>query len=216
MAYYGQFGTDAVAEKYLEGIEKGGAIEVGAAHGIAASNTLHFEQQGWTVLCIEANPHYRRVLPANRPHAMLVAVGAKDEEAVDFNVVTLTNGDQSAISGLQLDQKLMASHKDIIQSVGTITVQVKTLDRCIREFGEFKTIDFVSIDTEGTELDVLKGFDVGRWMPRLIVIENNHSSTKHERYLKSFGYKFAERVEVNDFFVYYAREDEDEGDNGDG
>ena len=62
-------------------------------------------------------------------------------------------------------------------------------------------IDFLSIDTEGTELEVLMGFDINRWKPRLFVIENNFGESKFSDYLRDFGYKFSQRIGVNDFFI---------------
>ena len=62
-------------------------------------------------------------------------------------------------------------------------------------------IDFLSIDTEGTELDVLQGFDIERWMPKLLVIENNFNDTRVKEHLSQFGYILSERLGVNDFYL---------------
>lgn len=59
----------------------------------------------------------------------------------------------------------------------------------------------VSIDTENTELDVLKGFDINRWKPKLLVIENNYDESFIADYLKPFGYVRDRRVGGNDFFI---------------
>ena len=64
-----------------------------------------------------------------------------------------------------------------------------------------KDITFVTIDTEGTELDVLKGFNLNKWKPKLIMIENNFNDNFCEDYLSFFGYKKVYRNEVNDFFI---------------
>ena len=71
-------------------------------------------------------------------------------------------------------------------------------------------IDFVSIDTEGTELEVLMGFDINRWKPRLFIIENNFDEPKLADYLKDFGYKFSQRLGVNDFFVREGKENKEQ------
>ena len=62
-------------------------------------------------------------------------------------------------------------------------------------------IDFLSIDTEGTELDVLRGFDIERWRPKLFVIENNFNESSIKEYLSEFGYVLSERLGVNDFYL---------------
>jgi hypothetical protein len=63
-------------------------------------------------------------------------------------------------------------------------------------------IDLVSIDTEGCELDVLDGFDLDRFKPRILVIENDRpSGTAIELYLLDRGYRKFHRVKINDFYV---------------
>lgn len=196
--FYGQFDTDKIATSFFD--FAGNAIEVGAAQGVAASNTLHFEQNGWQVLCIEPNPKLFAVLQKRRPHTMNVALGAKNEDDVEFTVITLANGDQSALSGLKVDEALVKIHP--IASRETITVQVRTLDTVLKDFGKFDALHYLSIDTEGTELDVLKGFTIENWNPRLIIVENNHDTNEVRDYLKEKGYDFVRRSGVNDFFVY--------------
>jgi len=200
--FYGQFGTDKEIEKYFKGKTDGNAIEVGGAQGIAASNTYYFEKLGWNVLCIEPVPELWKQLKINRNHAYQYALSNFHQDSVPFTVVTLKNDDMSAISGLQLDQELYDAHKHIIKHKRQIKVNVRTLDEVIAEFGQFDTIDFVSIDTEGTELDVLKGFDLKKWTPKVLVIENNHDTKDVERYVKKFGYEKKERVGVNDIYQY--------------
>jgi len=59
----------------------------------------------------------------------------------------------------------------------------------------------LSIDTEGTEIEVLKGFDIKKWKPKLLVIENNFNDPEIEKYLSTFGYIKNKRIEVNDFYI---------------
>ena len=199
--YYGQFEppTDLIIENYFAGYTYTTAIEVGAAQGIAASNTKHFEELGWTCLCIEPNPDMYAQLKACRKHTQNYAVGNHNEDGVIFAEVTLINGDKSALSGLNIDQEMFAAHP--VAGVREIKVNLRTLDSCIAEFGKFDKLGFVSIDTEGTELDVLKGFDINKWQPRLIIVENNHDTSEIEDYLKQFHYKKDLRHGVNDFYV---------------
>lgn len=50
-------------------------------------------------------------------------------------------------------------------------------------------------------MDVLKGFDINRWRPKLFVIENNYQDPDVEQFLTPFGYRLDQRIGVNDFFV---------------
>jgi hypothetical protein len=82
-----------------------------------------------------------------------------------------------------------------------IIVEVITLDKCIEDFYKYDKIDFISIDTEGTELDVLKGFSIEKWNPKLLIIENNFEDPEIEEYLKQYKYKKDKRIGVNDFYI---------------
>lgn len=197
--FYGQFDTDKIATTYFS--RTGNAIEVGAAHGIASSNTLHFENYGWKVLCIEPNPDMFYILQRCRKNWYQAAVSDYDKDNVDFNIVRLVNGDESAISGLTIDEKLLESHKSVILSRKTIKVKVRKLDSILVELNLFSSIDYLSVDTEGTELEVFKGFDIDKWKPKLIISENNHDTNDVRDYLKDFGYVLDRRVVINDFFI---------------
>lgn len=198
MTWYGQFNTDEIIAGFFPSGYVGNAIEVGAAHGTVSSNTYYFELNGWLCLCIEPNPRLFAALKSNRKYSLQYAVGATNGD-MPFTVVTLSNGDESAISGLQVDERLIKTHPVIKREV--ITVQTRTLDTCLSEFGKFDKIDFVSIDTEGTEYDVLSGFDINRWRPKLLVIENNFDDPHITNYLERFGYKKVRRHAINDFYT---------------
>ena len=63
-------------------------------------------------------------------------------------------------------------------------------------------IDVVSIDTEGCELDVLDGFRLERFKPRVLVIENDRpSGSTIEPYLTERGYRKFHRQKINDFYI---------------
>jgi hypothetical protein len=80
-------------------------------------------------------------------------------------------------------------------------VKVRSLNSLLEELNYPTKIDFISIDTENTELDVLKGLDLNKYEVRLLVIENNFNESHCEDYLKQFGYKRVIRLAVNDFFL---------------
>lgn len=204
--YYGQkfnrIRVDQHIAKFFPKGFVGSAIEVGACDGIRYSNTYHFELGGWTCLCIEPNHKYYKRLKQNRKHSMPYACGAENKNNVEFTVFQVKRmHNESAISSLNPSKDIIDSHKNLILGQHKELVNVRTLDYCIEEFGQFETIDFISIDTEGTEFDVLQGFNIVRWMPKLFIIENNLDSKQYESYLKSFGYGLAKREPPNDFYL---------------
>lgn len=62
-------------------------------------------------------------------------------------------------------------------------------------------IDFISIDVEGHELDVLDGFDLARWRPRLILIEDLLLHLRVHRYLMLHGYCCLRRTGINNWYM---------------
>ena len=61
--------------------------------------------------------------------------------------------------------------------------------------------DLLSIDVEGHETEVLRGFDFNRWQPLLILIEDHVNSLRTHRYLKKSGYRLIRRFENNGWYV---------------
>jgi FkbM family methyltransferase len=205
--YYGQWETDKIIESYFDIGKPGNCIEVGAADGIKGSNTKYFEDNGWNVLCIEANPHQEKSLRDCRKLVKMYACGQENYETklTIFNVGQ--SNIQSSITSLSPDSRLIGDHKHIINETCEVTVQVKTLDWILTNevsntpFENLNYIDFVSIDTEGTELDVLKGINFEKYKIKLLVVENNYSDDNIRSHLKNFGYKLDQRYKINDFYI---------------
>jgi hypothetical protein len=84
---------------------------------------------------------------------------------------------------------------------GIVNVPVSTLDAVLKEAGAPAAFDFLSIDVEGHEIEVLRGFDIARWRPRLILLEDHVADLSKHRYLKSAGYRIIRRHENNGWYV---------------
>ncbi len=201
MKWYGQFDppTDQVIRRYFDPRYQGAAIEVGAVDGVFFSNTYALEQEGWLCLAIEANPEYAAALMRNRKHGMSCACGAKSGTA-ELSVFDIRSGDHVAVTSINPNEQLVSQYGATL--VKKCAVPLRTLDECIAIFGGFQKIDIVSIDTEGTELDVLRGFSIKHWNPSLIVVEDNYGNNcELSDYLKSKGYFMHQRSGVNDCWI---------------
>jgi FkbM family methyltransferase len=199
--YYAQFQTDLEIKKYFPENYRGTCIEVGAGFGMHMSNTGYFEEIGWKCLCIEPIPEHFSNLRMYRRLCLNVACGKEDLEKAPFTVYRLKDGNQEAISSLKSDPRLVESHQELIENIYQIDVPVKKLDSILKSTN-INHIDFMSIDTEGNEIEVLEGFDLLAWKVKLLVIENNFSDPHIEEYLSNFGYVLRERHGVNDFFEF--------------
>tara|TARA_R110000751_G_scaffold46368_14_gene104440 strand:- start:1937 stop:2554 length:618 start_codon:yes stop_codon:yes gene_type:complete len=199
--YYGQRETDKYIAEYFAHRLKGNCIEVGVANGIKGSNTLMFEEAGWDTLCIDPIPEHVAEAKEFRKQVLECACG-------NFNGYDwFTSYDigeehiQSSLSSLNTDKRLLETHKDVINDTDTFMVRVKRLTAILDEQNWTKHIDFVSVDTEGTELDVLRGLDLGKYEVKLLVVENNFEDPEIAEYLECFGFEHDQRFFVNDFFV---------------
>lgn len=205
--YFGQWETDRIIESYFDINAKGNCIEIGAANGIKGSNTLYFEQHGWNALCVEPNPEHIDSLLRHRKNNLFFAC-AETEGRLPLTVFKVGERNIStSLTSLDPDERLIESHKNIINDRYTVEVEVKTLTSVLQiaatdtNFKPQKNIDFISIDTEGTELSVLRGFDFEDYNVKLFVVENNYGDIEIEDFLKSKGYKKDRRYKINDFYV---------------
>lgn len=159
--------------------------EVGAFDGILSSNTLFFEQMGWQGILIEPDPYNAALCQKNRAaKTWCCAVG--QPRLAEFHV----NLNDRGQSGLQRPGRVMP-------------VIVARLDELIRASG-FQHVNFLSIDTEGTELEVWE--TVGDIRPDIVMIEfwtmpeaPRDGAIIHA--MARSGYKVAHKTEANLIFV---------------
>jgi len=199
--YYGQRETDRYIDEYFPNQIIGNCVEVGVANGTRGSNTLLFEKRGWNTLCIDPIP--KHVAQAKETRKQVLECACSNFNGYDYftSYDIGENNIQSSLSSLHTDKRLIESHKDIINDTDTFMVRVKRLTAILDEQKWSKQIDFVSIDTEGTELDVLRGLDLGKYQVKLLVVENNFEDSDVAEYLECFGFEHDQRFFVNDFFV---------------
>lgn len=174
------------------GDTKGYFVEVGANEPCIRSQTWHLEQAGWGGLLIEPQPDLARELRAKRK-AKVFAVACSGPEHEGSTLPLYVAGPLSS-----LDRSGMAPGA---APQAVIEVPIRTLDSVLTEAGAPDKFDFLSIDVEGHEIEVLSGFDVARWQPRLILLEDHVTDLSKHRYLKGVGYRIVRRYENNGWYV---------------
>ena len=191
MNSYSQFGEDVLLWQHFAGKRDGFFMEVGANHPTKLSQTWFFEEQGWKGILVEPLASKCDLLRAHRPRSVVVqaAVGAPEQRGrAEF---TIAAGDDM-LSGLK-------TH-DGVTAAATEWVDVRTLDDLLGELGNPK-LDLVSIDVEGLELDVLRGFDLQRHRPGVLLIEDHlQRLSVHQRLVRK-GYRLVKRTGCNNWYV---------------
>ena len=171
---------------------KGYYVEVGANDPRERSQTWHLEQQGWTGVLIEPQPDLAATLRAERKgkvFAVACSSPAKAGQELSLHVAgPLSSLDRRSMAPGATPEKV-------------IRVPVRTLDSILEEAGSPAAFDFLSIDVEGHEIEVLQGFDLARWRPRLIMIEDHVADLSKHRYLNAAGYRIIRRYENNGWYV---------------
>lgn len=201
--YYSQSGEDALAWSFFKDEPPGFFIEVGAFDGRHGSNTLLFEEQGWRGICVEPHPEFFPFCRANRPGSVCVNVACVGR-GHSGNASYLSEP-LGVLSGIRADQTLdmegrYAARGMTFPGFTAMEVPAQTLDEVLaKHCPDVRRIDFLSIDVEGTEIDVLEGLSREA---RLVVAEAN---TEQERdrltgYMKARGYSLARSILQNYFF----------------
>jgi len=190
MQSYSQYGEDLILWDYFKGKPDGLFVEIGANHPTALNNTWFFEQRGWRGILIEPLPDRCRELRQLRHRSQIIeaALGAPENRGTAaFKVAA-----EQASSGLVL--------KPDIKCLGEITVTLTTLDDVLAAAANPK-IDFITLDVEGTELDVLRGFSLERHRPLVLLVEDHWRSPCLHRHLGVRGYRIVRRTGVNSWYV---------------
>jgi FkbM family methyltransferase len=187
---YPNYENQLIAEFF--GDKVGFFVEVGANDPHARSQTWHLEQAGWTGVLIEPQPDLARKLCDNRK-SRVFAVACSSPDNAGRNLPLHVAG---PLSSLDLDQMAPGSIPET-----TIQVPIRTLDSVLEEAAAPARFDFLSIDVEGHEIEVLRGFDISRWQPRLILLEDHVADLSKHRYLAAAGYRIVRRHENNGWYV---------------
>lgn len=181
--------------QYPKGYQ-GWACEVGAFDGQTHSQTLLLEEHGWTCLCIEPNPNMVKKLRKRRPFVLAYACGSESQDDADFFI---HEDNQEAHSALKPVVDHPIWHPKEGARFFKVPVSVRTLDSCLAE-ARFTRLDVLCIDTEGHELEVLRGTDLTRWDPKFIVAESWDKDTPITPYLMERGYHRVRRSGVNNIY----------------
>lgn len=140
--------------------ENGFFIELGANNGLIQSNTAFFEfYKGWKGILVEPSKNAYEECVKHRPNSICYNFACVDNDYTSDEIVGDFNGN------------LMSSvHGSRLQSNSLVSVKTTTLEK-ILDASKIQQIDFLSLDTEGFELTVLKGLNLNKYRPKYMLIE---------------------------------------------
>ncbi|MDX9715217.1 MAG: FkbM family methyltransferase [Dissulfurispiraceae bacterium] len=167
-------------------------VDVGANDPIIESQTYHLEQIGWNGLLIEPLPDYCNLLKARRKSTIIQCACSSPENHNKSLNLLLAAGHST------LNSKPIALGT---KSQGSITVTCRTLDSILEETNAPVGVDFISIDIEGHEMEMFKGFTLNKWKPKLVLLEDHVTNHKKHNHMTSNGYQLILRTGLNSWYV---------------
>lgn len=182
-------------------------VDVGAAGPDYLSISALFRSLGWRIFGVEPNPEFCDLHKRKSYEIWQYACGDHDEDNVDFQLVhshgtPYEHGEVTyeSFSSLAIKDAYRAMVPDL--DTRTIKVDLRRLDTLLQTHApEIEQIDVLSVDVEGWELEVLRGFSMQRYTPMVVVVENLLDAKEYRSYMSAQGYPLWKRIPPNDVYV---------------
>ena len=203
--YKSQAGQDRFVNEHFFQNKTGGIfLDIGAHDGMSFSNTYFFEKDlGWTGFCFEPLPHLFKQLKECRECICINACVSSIEGELPFLHVDGCDEMLSGLCGTYDSRALDAVKNDTANFGGELKIlQLPSvrLDTILSRYG-VNHIDFLSLDTEGCELEILKTIDFSKIAIDVITVENNYNEPYIREYLTANGFIFITHLHVDDIYV---------------
>lgn len=186
--------------EYFDNKKEGYFVDVGANDPTAIiSQSWHLENLlQWKGILVEPNPKFATMCREQRPASTSFACACVDNEAeqeITLYIPIRDGKEMDVHAGIEknIDDFDYKQHIEV-------KVPGRTLNSLLNEVGA-NSVDLLSIDVEGAELEVLKGFDIEKYRPALILLEDKHMYLTKHRYLKRHGYILVKRTGFNFWYV---------------
>ena len=167
-------------------------VDVGANHPTEESQTWHLEQLGWNGLMIEPLTYYCELLRKSRK-GTVVQNACSSRENHNKVLRLISDGVHST-----LNEKPIAIGAN---SEEYVDVTCKTLDSILEENSAPLNFDFLSIDIEGHEMEMFKGFSLQKWRPGLVLLEDHVINHEKHDHMTRNGYQLILRTGINSWYV---------------
>lgn len=204
---YSQSGEDRIVKFIFEAIKvpKPTYLDIGAHHPVRYSNTYLFYENGSSGVCVEPNPRLFGRLQSARPKDVCLNVGVGGTHCDTVPFYELSADTLSTFSESEA-QRNVAKHG--LQIARVANVDVVTPNEIIRKYFQGSP-DFVSLDVEGLELEILEAFDLERTRPLVFCVETITYETDGSgvkltnviEFLTNAGYMVYADTSINTIFV---------------
>lgn len=170
---FSQEGEDMILRKIFSGKEKGFFVDVGAHHPFRFSNTYFFYKKGWRGINIDPLPESMKLFNKCRPEDINLELGVSNEPGeLDYYMYKKPEFNTFSQVGVAY-----AKAKWNETEIATKKIKTDRLANILNKYNEnSRQIDFLTIDVEGLDFEVLISNDWKKFKPRYILVEDRNLS----------------------------------------
>lgn len=194
-----------MAVNFLNHMDGGFFVDIGANDGISCNNSVVFEQgYNWNGLCVEPHPiMFKKLIKYRNPEKCFNLGLANENNILEFWSI---DGEAQSLSGFEkffTETQRNRILNDVIKNndkLDKIPVTIKkTSDFFLEQ--NIKHIDYLSIDAEGADLEIVKGIDFEKVNITLISIEADGHSEETIDFLHNKNYNYLGMCCADHFFI---------------
>ncbi len=204
---YSWEGEDVLARKIFGdvfGIHRGFYVDVGAHHPTNHSNTHLLYLEGWRGINIDATPGSMAEFRTLRPEDVNLEVGV----GATTGSATFYEFQDAHLNGFLSTDAIAEKRRENKSPVRSREIRFGPLTELLETHARDRAIDFMSVDIEGKDEEVLQTMDFARWRPKLLAVEilgkrlvRDVESSSTYGMLVSRGYELFSRLHFTSFFV---------------
>tara|TARA_R110002111_G_scaffold149533_12_gene216494 strand:+ start:368 stop:1180 length:813 start_codon:yes stop_codon:yes gene_type:complete len=185
-----------VYDNFFKGKKDGFFCDIGGNHPLKINNTLYFEELGWNGIVFEPLPRMAKLWEKHRKAKLFPFALSDTEGDVEFTVIHGDNEWEDMLSYIDSTVKVNYEYEK-----EAIIVKTKLLKN-ILDAENITLIDYMSIDVEGHELNVLQGIDFKRVKVNVITIENSFGGAGEKRH---YGDDLIREILFQNDFILWGR-----------
>jgi len=197
---FSQLNQDRDVLEFYKNKKNGFFIEIGASDGIQLSNTFLLEKKyNWKGICVEPIPNKYALLCKNRKNSCCCDNAVYNESGLELQFDIANKFD--LLSGISSH---IDCHNNIVnKNKKQITVKTITMNDLLEKYNAPSFIEYLSLDTEGSEYEILKSIDFNKYKFGLIHVEHNYIEprrTQMKELLLNNGYVFIKENKWDDYY----------------
>jgi FkbM family methyltransferase len=179
---YAQCGEDLIVDFIFRSLKKPTPtyLDIGANHPTQINNTYRFYLKGSQGVCIEPDPFLSENIRRKRKRDVVLNIGIAADENANANFYIMTARTLSTFSEAEAQRYVSYGNQKIEQ---VIQIPCQTVNAVMRQHFP-NSVDYVSIDVEGKDLEILQSFDFATYRPAVFCLETlSYTEDKSERKL---------------------------------